>query len=247
MRPVISWLGVAAGVIWVAAGPVMAREPARPLLLRSAKVQPPTLETIPASYRQRVQQVIDQPNLTYSGKAEEFDGNPSFYLWLLDHPDRAAQAWRRLGTPCMEIVDRGQGRFGYSDQHGSDLWWDAVYVTGDQRVWYAEGRIRPALWLPPVPLRAVVVFRHSHEMGDDGLAHLRHQADIWAQTDSRTAALVLRLLGPSVPSLSEQCASQMGLFYSGLVRFFARYPERADELLFGRNQYDWLKTPLPEN
>lgn len=239
LRATISWLGVVASVVW--AGGLTAREPARPTLLRSAQVEPPQISLLPAAYQLRVRQVVELPNLTYHGTAEEFVGKSSLYYWLLDHPDRASHAWRRLGTPCMEIADRGNGRFGWSDDHGSDIWWETLFACADYRVWYAEGKVRPALLLPPVPLRAVVVFHHSQQLDERGKTHIRHQADVFAQTDSKTAGLVLRLMGPSIPHLSEQCISQMGLFFSGLVRYFDRYPERADDLLFGEDQYDWLK------
>lgn len=242
LRPTISWLGVIAGVFWASAGQVEGREPTRPMLLRASQVKPPPLQQIPPAYQQRVRQILEQPTLTYAGKPDEFIGQPAIYYWLLDHPDGAACGWQRLGTPCMDIVDRGNGRFGWADSHGSDIWWETIFSCADYRIWYAEGRVRPAQWLPPVPLRAVVVLHHTQEADEAGQVHIRHQADVFAQTDSKTAGLVLRLLGPSIPCLSEQCVSQMGLFFSALVRYLDRYPERTEDLLLGQGTYGWLKT-----
>lgn len=234
LRSTISWLGLAAGVFWVAAGPLPAREPARPLW-RSARTIPIPLDELPAACQRRIRPIVEQPTLSHAGKPEEFAGHPALYFWLVDHPDCCSRAWRRLDIPCMEIVDRGNGRFGWSDSHGSEIWWETLYCRDDCRIWYAEGRVRPALWLPPVPLKAVVFFQHSHQSDELGRPFIRHRADVFAQTDSKTAALVLRLLGPSIPSLAEQCVSQMGLFFSGLVRYCDHYPERTQELLFGED------------
>ena len=231
LRPTISWLGLVASVVWGATGTAQAREP-RPIH-RAAQIESPPMSLLPASHQQRVRDIVDKPTLSYRGPAEEFTGSRSLYYWLLDHPDRGTRAWRRLGTPCMEIVDRGNGRFGWSDDQGSDIWWETVYHNQELRVWYCEGKVRPAAWLPPVPLKAVVVFEHQQIHDDDGTPQIRHRANVFAQTDSRTATLVMRMMGPSIPSLAEQCLSQMGLFFSGLVRYCERYPERTEELLFG--------------
>ena len=39
------------------------------------------------------------PNLL----AQEFVAHSDTYLWLLDHPDRTAAAWRKRGVPAVEI------------------------------------------------------------------------------------------------------------------------------------------------
>ncbi len=189
------------------------------------------LDELPACVRENVRHVLEQPTIFSRGPAEEFDGHPELYHWLLDHPDRAARAWQRLGAPCMDITARGEGWFGWTDGQGSDVRWETIYRTADLRIWYAEGAARPGTLLPQVPMRAVVVLHHTERHDSSGRTWLWHQADVFLQTDSKTAALVARLLGPSVPRLAEQGVTQLEMFFSALLGYFERHPERAEKLL----------------
>ncbi|MBY0522174.1 MAG: hypothetical protein K2R98_02175 [Gemmataceae bacterium] len=247
-RPHLGRLLLAAGVFWVSAATVLAQPapiprdgkklPERSLPASAAQSVP--WDELPQPARDPVRRIIEQPTLSASGPVEEFTGHGPMYLWLLDHPDRAAQAWRRLGAPCLDIADRGQGRFGWSDQQGSDLSWETVYRSGEMRIWYAEGRARPGLLLPPLGVRAVVVLRHGERLDAQGRPRLYHQADLFLQTDSKTAGLMARLIGPTAPRLTEQCVTQLELFFSALTCYLNRHPERAEVLFFGERPLGWL-------
>jgi hypothetical protein len=178
-----------------------------------------------------VRRVMAQPTLRAQGPREVFRGQTAVYEWLLDHPDQGVQMWRRLGAKCMDISGRSDGRFTWSDAQGTVITWETVYRNDRLRVWYAEGISRPALLLPTVPLRAVVVLRHDER--HEGLAKplLEHQADLYLQTDSRTALLVARLLGASAPRMAEQGLVQLEVFFSALVWYLDRHPERTSALL----------------
>lgn len=229
----VGWLGLMAGLLWtaIAAGQTPPAASSSVPCLPDARRIP--LDELPAAARESVRRVIERPTLSTTGPAEEFIGRPNMYQWLLDHPDYASQAWRRLGTPCLEIVDRGNGKFGWTDNQGSDLFWQTVHRTPDMQIWYAEGRARPGVLLPPISMRAVVVLRHQSKTDTFGRSRIHHQADLFVQTDSKAAALLARLLGPSVPRLAEQGVTQMQLFFSALTWYLERHPERTDILLFG--------------
>jgi hypothetical protein len=129
------------------------------------------------------------------------------------------------------IADRGAGRFGWTDEHGSDLQWQAVYHSNDRHIWYAEGKVRPAPLLPLVPVKAVVVLHYSEQNGANGAKQIQHQAEMFLHTDSAGAALATKLLGPAAPRMAEQCVTQMQMFFAGLAWYVQRYPERATGLL----------------
>jgi hypothetical protein len=171
-----------------------------------------------------------RPTLFAHGPAEVFHGRPALYRWLLDHPDRAVHMWHRLGAHCLDIHDQGGGRFGWSDGQGTVCHWDTVVRSPDCRVWYAEGNARPAPLLPNLPFRAVVILRYSEDHDRGGRSLIRHQADVYLQTDSKTAALVTRLLGPSAPRLAQQGLAQLEMFFSALVWYVDRHPEAAQYL-----------------
>jgi hypothetical protein len=187
------------------------------------------LEALPPKARETVLKIVTKPTLFTHGPAELFQGNLSLYNWFLDHPDQAVRAWRKLGARCMDIRDQGAGRFGWSDGQGTEIHWDTVLRGREIRVWLAEGSARVSPLLPAVPVRAVVVLRYvpDHEHGLD-LIH--HQADLYMQTDSKTAALFARLLGASAPRLAEQCVAQLEMFFSALVWYFDRHPGRLEAL-----------------
>lgn len=222
-RPIrVGWPSILACVLW--ASPGAAADPDAALQRWVAARVP--LAEVPAGLREQVRQVLEEPTVFGHGPSEVFSGRPALYRWLLDHPDRGAEAWRRLGAKCLAITDRGEGRFGWAEGQGSDVWWQTVYQGPQMRVWYAQGQVRPAPLLPLVPVRAVVVLRHLEGAEDGPRALIHHQASIFVQTDSKAAVTVARLLGASMPRLAEQCLAQMELFFSGLVWYADKHPER---------------------
>jgi hypothetical protein len=200
--------------------------PARPL-------SPAALAVLPAEARDAVGKVMQQATLSARAGTEEFVSRPEMYRWLLDHPDRVSKAWRRLGVACTDISDQGNGQCGWRDAQGSQLAWKPVWVGPEGRIWYAEGLTKPGAMLPTVPVKAVAVLRHSlGASGDEtGRSVIRHQVDIFIQTDSKAAALVMRMLGPAAPRMAEQGAGQLLLFFSLMARHLDRHPEQAETLL----------------
>ena len=210
----VGWWGLLAGVLWANGASATAEAPARPA--------PVPYDQLP----ERVRQVLEQPTLVCHGPAEVFVGRPALYYWLLDNPDRAAQAWRRLGAPCLGITARDGGRFNWSDGSGSAVSWETVYRNPRLRVWYAEGKVRPFVFLPSIPVRAVVVLRHTDAPDRDRRTLLRQQADVYVHADSKTAELATKMLGASAPKLAEQAVKQMEMFFSALVWYMDRHPDK---------------------
>ena len=109
----------------------------------------------------------DQPTLTTRGPSEVFSCKPDLYYWFLEHPDQAAIVWKRLGAQCLDVNDRGSGRYGWKDDQGSDIHWDTVYRSPRLRVLYAEGQVRPTPLLPLVPVRAVLIRSEERRVGKE--------------------------------------------------------------------------------
>ena len=223
--------GLIAGLLY--AGPALAQGPiVVPVSAVAPTMRPlvrvPT-EALDPAFRERVLKVMHQPTL--SARAAPEDLPLGIYTWLLDHPDRASLAWRRLGIPCAEITLRGDGTYGWSDGQGTEVGWRTVANMDDVRVWYAEGHTRLGPLLPMVPVRAVAVLHHVRQMGADGRSVITHHTDVYVQTDSKAAAAVARLVGPTAPRLAEQGAAQLLLFFSGLTRYFEQHPEDIGILL----------------
>jgi hypothetical protein len=199
---------------------------------RPSKVPLPVdLETLPETTRDAIAKVMQQPTITAVAPMEEFHSTGPMYLWLLDHPDRVSFAWKRLKVGAIDIGALDGDRFNWRDDQGSDLTWKTVAKNGEGRIWYAEGKVRPAALLPLVPVRAVAVLRHGVTKNEQGDPMIRHQVEVFLQTDSKTANLVTRMIGPAAPRMAEQGAEQMMLFFSGIARYVDRYPARAKSLL----------------
>ncbi|MCI0376558.1 MAG: hypothetical protein L0215_03025 [Gemmataceae bacterium] len=201
----------------------------------ATKREPPSgrsvpLHTLAPPHREAVRQVVEKPTLAASGPAESFPCRPEHYQWLLEHPDRAVTAWRRLGAKCVNITTRGGGQFGWTDDQGSDVIWETVCAQPGLRIWLAEGKVRPAPLMPLVPVKAVVVLRHNEGTTADGLRVVRHQSDLFVQTDSKTAALMTKMLGPTSSKMAEQGLGQLQLFFSGLSWYLERHPDRVSDL-----------------
>jgi hypothetical protein len=232
----LTWLGLVAGVLAASASSAAAQTPFAPVpgaekwdKVRSAQQVP--LDQLPPAVRDGVKVTLERPTLFTSGPAEVFACRPAVYYWILEHPDRAVQAWRRLGAKCVSIVDRGAGRFAWTDDQGSEIIWGTVHSGPNQRVWYATGHVRPGPLLPMVPVKACVILRHTEGRDERGGTTIQHQADMFIHTDSAAVAIVSRILGPSAPRMAEQCVQQMQMFFAGLAWYLERHPERADMLL----------------
>jgi hypothetical protein len=222
-----TWLSLFIGLLWANA---VTATPPEPTHQQQAAARVPFLE-VPEVLRARVRQVIERPTLFSHGPAEAFTGRPALYQWLLDHPDRAIIAWRRLGATCTEITDCGGGRFLWKDGQGSEVSWQTIHNSSSLRIWYAEGQMRPGLLLPAVPVKAVLLLRHGDRPDGPGRMLLFHQADVFLQTDSKTATLLAQMLGPSAASLAEQGLGQVEMFFSALVWYLGQHPDRAARLL----------------
>src|SRR5262249_44348677 len=105
----VLWLGLA--IAGVGAGESNARTQLEKIYPEQSPARLP-LKQIPAEVRDTVRQVLEKPTLSSQGPAETFGGDPALYLWLLDHPDRALLAWRRLGAPCTQHTNLGGGHLG---------------------------------------------------------------------------------------------------------------------------------------
>lgn len=191
------------------------------------------LAQIAPPYREKMRNVLTNPTLHTRGPVEVFRGNPAFYGWLLEHPDKAVIMWRKMGARCTDIHDRGNGRFAYTDKHGSDIAWETVHRGDGEHVWFAEGVASPGAVFPTYPVRAVVVMRYTETADAFGRVVFHHQAELWMQTDSKAAALMAKLVGNSAPRLAEQCVGQLELFFSALVFYIERHPERVETLVMG--------------
>jgi hypothetical protein len=235
----IGRLGVLTGLVWAgtasAQPTVMPAEYAVPqqrmrlFAPTRPRTAPVPLDGLPANLRDPIAKVVREPTLCAHGPAEEFPG--STYDWLLDHPDRVATAWRRLGVPCVGITNKGDGQFTWSDGLGSDVAWVTAYQSPTMRIWYAEGQAKAATSLPVIPVKAVAVMRHSRRADESGQVLITHEVDVYLQTDSKAAALVARLLGPAAPRMAEQGATQFLMFFSAMAKHLEEHPDQVPTLL----------------
>jgi hypothetical protein len=234
---VAGWVGVFAGLL--AAGPAPAQSGGmaeRPRLLRSAAADSSLaagvpLEQLGPGFREHVRAVLAQPTLTTRGPSETFNCQPPVYHWLLDHPDLAVRLWQALGARCAPVEDRGGGVFGWHDEHGSDVRWQTVLHSADQRLWYAEGRVKPGVLLPMIAFQAVLLLDYTEGHDREGHPALRHQMRLYLHTDSHAAALAAKLVGASAPRLAEQYVAQLEMFFGGMAWYLDQNPERARLLM----------------
>jgi hypothetical protein len=176
------------------------------------------------------QQMVEKPTVFARGPSETFACNAEQYFWLLDNPDRVVLAWRRLGAKCVNITRRGPGRFGYNDDQGSDVSWETIHQSPSVRLWFAEGKVKGTAALPMVPVKALVVLRHTEGKSPEGKTIMQHQAEVILHTDSKAAALVTKMMGQSATRLTEQGLGQLQLFFSALSSYLERHPDRAEAL-----------------
>jgi hypothetical protein len=207
---------------------------------RDAAERPPTaleiLDRLPASVQGRVKEVLTRPTIIARGPVETFTCQPNVYHYFLENPERAVCVWRKLGAKVIDIENRGNGRYGWSDRRGSEVGWDTIYRDERQRVWYAEGKVKPGALLPMVPFQVVVLMRYTEGPEVTSRKTMKHQAEVVVRTDSRAAATVARMMGASAPRLAEQYVGQFEMFFSVVAWYLDQHPDKAEELLRSTTQ-----------
>jgi hypothetical protein len=206
----------------VSAAPLFKKPEPAPVSVPWEELSPTTTATVKA--------ILDRPTVFAKGPAETFPCAPEQYYWLLDNPDRAVTAWRRLGAKCVSIQRRGQGKFGYVDEQGTDISWEIIHQSANVRIWYAEGKVKPSPVMPLVPVKVMIILHCNEGKTQDGTVVMQHQAEVVVHTDSKAAAAVTKMMGQSAPKLAEQGLSQLGLFFSALSYYLDRHPDRVDML-----------------
>jgi hypothetical protein len=201
---------------------------------------PPTSEVSPTQFsfegmeapeRELVQNLMDRPTLYARGPQEPFQCRPEHFYWFLDHPDKAVVAWRRLGARCVNITPRGPSSYAWTDTIGSEVVWVTVQASKGQRIWYAQGKVKPGKLLPAIPVKAVVVLQYSDTRAADGTSLINQRTFLYLHTDSKSAALVTKMLGGSSQHVAEQGLEQLQLFFSGLSWYMHRHPDQSEALL----------------
>jgi hypothetical protein len=224
-------VGICVGLL--AAGAAAGQPNFRPASVTVAtKPDPfPWLPDVPADSRDAVGTICKQPTLAAKYDEDEFTAHPKVYTWLLDHPDRAALGWTRIGVPSVDIKELKDGRFQWTDENGSSLTWKTVASYADGRVWYATGQVKASTLFPTVPVKAVAVLRHPSKPAKDGTETYSPSLQVYFQTDSKAAAAVLRIVGPAAPRMAEDGAEQLLFFFSGLARHLNKHPEKVATVL----------------
>src|SRR5262245_17617443 len=216
------------GLLGLCVAAPLARAEERPGILlstRTAAVQLP-LDTVAPAVRQQLSHVLDKPTLTAAGPAETFASPPELYRWLLERPDVTARLWRLLGANVHEVKDT-DGRFRWTDEQGSDVFWSIALKAPGLHVWYAEGKVKPALLVPMTSFKAVVYLKYTEGKDAEGGPAIRHQVHFVLRCDSRAVALAMRLLGKSAPRLTEQYLGHLQTFYGGMAEYLHRDEARA--------------------
>lgn len=218
---------------WVVVGAAVGADPPRPTFHPPAATALTVLDAVSPSFREAVGQVVKQPTISAKADDDEFTAHAKVYDWLIEHPDRACLAWRRMGVACVEITDLGKGRFHWTDGNGSELTWQTVGKLADGVIWYATGKVKPGAVLPTAPVKAVAVLRTPRDPVNAklGTAEFKPTVSVYLQTDSKAAVAMLRMIGPAAPRLAEQGAEQLLLFFAGPSRYILKHPEEAATLL----------------
>jgi hypothetical protein len=188
------------------------------------------LDAMEPALRDKVRSVVEHPTLSARAVAETFNTTPGIYRYLLDHPDHAVKLWRKLGARLSDIDDQGAGHYLWRDDQGSEVRWQ-IGLRGDGiHLWYAEGKVKPALLLPMQTFRAVALLKWKEGVDTKGLPAIRHQVHFILRCESRAVALVTRLMGGSAPRLAEQYLGQLQAFYGGMAWYIYQDDKRGRQL-----------------
>jgi hypothetical protein len=237
-RAIGVFLGGAIAAAGVRADPPMATSPVMPAsgsIPTAASTPGPQrlnlLDVVRPEFHEGVLKCVRHPTVATKSTGDEIVCTVAVYEWLYDHPDRVALAWQRLKVPTVTITDLGGGKFGWSDESGSEVVWQTVGTFPDGRVWFASGKVRPSVAAPFVPIQATFIVSHPRKAEKDGVAVFAPTVQVYVHSDSKAANLALRIIGPAAPRLAEEAAGQLLDFFGGIANVVQKNPTKADMLL----------------
>lgn len=194
------------------------------------------LEKLDPQLQAKVSHVLQKAGLYVRGPVESFPCRPVVYQQLLDNPDAVIHCWRLLGACKASIARQPDGTFLGKDTCGSELRWQPLVLEAGRRIWYVEGKGRPAPLMPMVHLKAVVLLRYQTVQGDDGRIGIRHRADMFAQYDSKAIDLLSKLGGLTADAAGQKVLDQVGLFYSGMAWYLSEHPQWGHQVIHKQTQ-----------
>jgi hypothetical protein len=189
------------------------------------------LDVVRPEFQEGVLKCVRHPTVTTKSGGDEIVCTVAVYEWLYDHPDRVALAWQRLKVPTVAITDLGNGKFGWSDENGSEVVWQTVGTFPDGRVWFASGKVKPSPLAPFVPIQATFIVSHPRKAEKDGVAVFAPAVQVYVHSDSKAANLALKIVGPTAPRLAEEAATQLLDFFGGIATVVQQNPTKAEMLL----------------
>jgi hypothetical protein len=231
----LGWLSLFVGEVYAQPNGETARTPRLAKMTDDEMARPSApvgipLDEIPAGVRDKVRAVAEQPTLVTHGPTEAFACQPVVYHWLLDHPDQTVRLWHMLGAKVTDIQKVDEANFCYRDAQGTKVTWGTALDNGRQRIWYAEGSVKPGLLLPVVQVQAVLVLTYAEGTDGKGKPAIRHQMDLLIKTDSAALALATRLLGASGPRMAETYVGQIETFFAAMAWYIDQHTDRAEAM-----------------
>ena len=191
------------------------------LALSAARAAPPGPSLpaeIPASERDRLQQVVQTAAVSTRAEGEPFVTRREIFEYLLDHPEFATHVTRALRLARYRIWRSPEG-----------LWLDdgwgatgrfSIYAANGTRVVYARG-VYKQWFLPTIHGQAVVVIEYGVSAAADARSLITTTVTGFVKLDSRLLELAGRLARTAAAAKAEKEARL-------LVRVFARASQAID-------------------
>ena len=174
----------------------------------------PTLPAeIPASERDRLQQVAETASVSTRAEGEPFVTRRDLFEYLLDHPEMATHVTRALKLARYRIW-RGPEGLWLDDGWGAVGQFAVVYAASGTRVMYARG-VYTQWFLPTIHGQAVVVIEYGARPAADSRSLITTVVTGFVKLDSRLLDWAGRVVGTAAAAKADREARK-------LVKVFAR-------------------------
>jgi hypothetical protein len=180
---------------------------------RAAPPGPPLPAEIPASERDRLQQVTQTASVSTRAEGEPFVTRREIFEYLLDHPEFATHVTRALRLARYRIW-RGPEGLWLDDGWGATGQFSVVYAANGTRVMYARG-VYKRWFLPTIHGQAVVVIEYGAHPATDDRSLITTTVTGFVKLDSRLLELAGRLASAAATAKADKEARL-------LVKVFAR-------------------------
>ncbi|HEX4130517.1 MAG TPA: hypothetical protein VHZ24_10760 [Pirellulales bacterium] len=174
------------------------------------------LAKLPPEPRARLAKVVNDTTIFRHLPTQVIECDPTFYLFLVEHPEVVVNVWRVLGISDVRLDRTEDNILHANDGAGTTGDVEMAYHSHDVHVFYAAGRYDGPIFPRPMQGQCVLLLRTSYVRETNGKYHVTCRLDSFLHIENATLEMLGKVMQPFVGQIADHNFRETTLFVSGL-------------------------------